>query len=103
LGIQPSHESLALEAWAKPGERCPRMPATLYPFVSRARTPSIRSRRVNDDFRDVLAALIANGARFLVVDAHAMAVMDDSAKNRADMASAHHRRSGCEAEVSLGS
>jgi len=29
---------------------------------------------VNEDFRDLLAALVASGARFLVVGAHAMAV-----------------------------
>jgi len=29
---------------------------------------------VNDDFRDLLAALLAEGARFLVVGAHALAV-----------------------------
>jgi hypothetical protein len=29
---------------------------------------------VNEDFRDLLAALIAAGARFLVVGAHALAV-----------------------------
>jgi len=29
---------------------------------------------LNDDFRDLLAALISSGARFLIVGAHALAV-----------------------------
>jgi len=47
---------------------------------------------VNEDFRDMLAALLAAGVRFLVVGAHAMAVhgvprATGRPKDRADLVS----------------
>ena len=55
-----------LEAWSVAGRQLPRYSREEIP-VRYAAAP------VNEDFQDVLSALLRAGARFLVVGAHAMA------------------------------
>jgi hypothetical protein len=52
----------------------PRDHASAADYARRPVTPVASAEGVNEDYRDILSALVAHEARFLIVGAHALAV-----------------------------
>ena len=73
----------SVEAWSLTGRPVPNCSRSQTPVSRRPWPASSAPARLNEDFRDFLAALIAADARFLVVGAHALDLADLEAPGEA--------------------